>query len=89
MDLGIAGETALVLGGTQGLGRACAEALAEADARVVLVGRNDEKGRDAAKAIGDNAYYVQGDLADPNDRATLFAAASEPAGRAVRGEEPR
>jgi len=80
MDLAIAGETALVLGGTQGLGRACAEALVEADVRVVLVGRDVIKGREAARTIGDNAYYVQGDLADPADRATLFAAACEPAG---------
>lgn len=81
MDLGIARETALVLGGTQGLGRACAEALIEADVRVVLVGRDVHTGRAAAKEIGENAYYVQGDLSDPADRATLFAAACEPAGK--------
>jgi len=81
MDLGIAGEAALVLGGTQGLGYACAEALAEAEVRVVLVGRDREKGREAANAIGANASFVQGDLADPRDRATLFAAACEPAGK--------
>jgi 3-oxoacyl-[acyl-carrier protein] reductase len=80
MDLGITCEPALVLGGTQGLGRACAEALADAGARVVLVGRDAQKGRAAAKDIGDNAFYVQGDLSDPADRRTLFAAACEPAG---------
>ncbi|MAK55205.1 MAG: 3-oxoacyl-ACP reductase, partial [Pusillimonas sp.] len=30
MDLGISGKSALVLGGSQGLGFACAQALAEA-----------------------------------------------------------
>lgn len=80
MDLGIAGETALVLGGTQGLGYACAAALRQADVRVVLVGRDTQKGKEAAAALGPEAYFVPGDLADPADRATLFAAATEPAG---------
>lgn len=80
MDLGIAGETALVLGGTQGLGYACAEALKQADVRIVLVGRDAQKGKEAAAALGPDAHFVPGDLADPSDRATLFAAASEPAG---------
>jgi 3-oxoacyl-[acyl-carrier protein] reductase len=80
MDLGIAGETALVLGGTQGLGLACAHALGEAEAQIVLVGRDAPKGKAAAEALGENAFFVPGDLADPKDRATLFAAACEPAG---------
>ena len=38
MDLGISGRTALVCGSSQGLGHACAVALAEAgDADVVLI----------------------------------------------------
>ncbi|TPG50746.1 SDR family NAD(P)-dependent oxidoreductase [Rhodanobacter glycinis] len=37
MDLGITGKTALVCGASQGLGRACAEALAAEGINVVLL----------------------------------------------------
>lgn len=43
MDLGISGKTALVLGGSGGLGSAIARTLAAEGARVVVAGRNREK----------------------------------------------
>jgi 3-oxoacyl-[acyl-carrier protein] reductase len=46
MDLGIAGRTAIVCASSQGLGRACAEALVAEGVNVVL------NGRDAAKLDG-------------------------------------
>jgi NAD(P)-dependent dehydrogenase (short-subunit alcohol dehydrogenase family) len=45
------GETAVVLGGTGVLGGAMAEALACAGARVAVVGRNEERGRDRVRRI--------------------------------------
>ena len=42
MDLGIAGRTAIVCASSRGLGRACAEALAEAGCIVVVNGRDPE-----------------------------------------------
>ena len=39
MDLGIKGRTALVCGASKGLGRACAQALAEAGVNLVIVAR--------------------------------------------------
>jgi len=80
MDLAIAGETALVLGGTQGLGLACAQSLHEAGVNVVLVGRDEGKGKAAAAGLGSKAAFVAADLADPNGRTALFAAACEPFG---------
>ena len=40
MDLGIRGRTAIVCASSQGLGKACARALAEAGVAVVINGRN-------------------------------------------------
>ncbi len=41
MDLGLSDKRALVLGGTRGLGRGIADALAAEGASVALAGRND------------------------------------------------
>jgi 3-oxoacyl-[acyl-carrier protein] reductase len=70
MDLGIAGETALVLGGTNGLGLACARSLAAAGVRVIVNGRTAERW-EAAKALLPDAIFVQGDLGRPEDRQRL------------------
>lgn len=50
MDLGISGKTAIVCGSSQGLGHACALALAEAGVNVVINGRDAAK-LDAAAAV--------------------------------------
>ncbi|MDX8356503.1 SDR family oxidoreductase [Sphingopyxis terrae] len=42
MDLGLRGKTAIICGSTSGLGLACAEALAAADATVLINGRRRE-----------------------------------------------
>lgn len=73
MDLGIAGETALVLGGTGGLGLGCARALADAGAQVVLAGRDPDRGRAAVASLpGGCAAYVQGDVSEPEARARVL-----------------
>ncbi len=79
MDLGIDGEVALVLGGTQGLGLACAQALGDAGCRVVINGRDAGKGGQAAEALG--AEFVAGDLTDAGQRARIYAETCESAGK--------
>ncbi len=56
------GVRALVTGGTSGLGRAMAEALAAAGAQVVLTGRDPDRTADAAAAVG--AVGVAFDVTD-------------------------
>lgn len=51
MKTGLDGQTAVVIGGTTGIGRAIAEALAEEGVNVVPTSRTEAKVRDAAEAV--------------------------------------
>ena len=65
--LDLSGRTALVTGGWQGIGMACAEALGEAGARVILNGKSADgcaKGVAALKAKGVDASAAVFDVAD-------------------------
>ena len=55
MDLGIAGRRALVCAASKGLGRGCAQALAEAGCEVTIVARTEDTLRRAAEEIGARA----------------------------------
>jgi 3-oxoacyl-[acyl-carrier protein] reductase len=65
MKIDLAGRTALVTGSTRGIGRAIAEALAGAGARVAVVGREQAKAAEAATAIGAGAQGFGADVTDP------------------------
>jgi NAD(P)-dependent dehydrogenase (short-subunit alcohol dehydrogenase family) len=73
------GRVALVTGGSSGIGQAMARALAQADARVVILARSRPALEEAAAAIrsaGGQAGWVQADLAD---RGALQAGAEQAA----------
>lgn len=79
MDLGLAGRAFVVTGASRGLGLACAQALVDEGARVVVAARDAERVRAAADALG--AVGVAADLADPSTPARLVAACEEAYGR--------
>src|SRR5690606_10536796 len=73
MDLRLSGRTALVLGGTRGLGLACARSLTESGVRVLLNGRDRQHG-DAIAAGLPGAVFVAGDIGSDGDRARMVDA---------------
>jgi 3-oxoacyl-[acyl-carrier protein] reductase len=73
MDLQLAGRTALVLGGTRGLGLACARSLAAAGVRVIVNGRDRGHGTAVAASLPDGTF-VEGDIGVDAERARLVEA---------------
>src|SRR5216684_2568561 len=82
MDLGIAGRKAIVCASSRGLGRACAQKLAEAGCEVVINGLNRERleaaAADMRKASGAKITAVAADVATPDGQKALLAACPEP-----------
>jgi 3-oxoacyl-[acyl-carrier protein] reductase len=84
MEQLLAGDTALVTGGGNGIGRAIAEAMAVEGARVLLADVNAEGGEAAAAALrakGQDASFIACDLSRPDAARDLFAAATNRLGR--------
>ena len=73
MDLGIAGRKAIVCASSKGLGRACAEALAEAGCEVVINGRDaaslEQVAAEIHKTTGAKVTPVAVDVSQPAGQA--------------------
>ncbi len=70
------GEIAVVIGGTGSLGGAIAQGLGEAGARVLILGRNEERGAARAAEIAGQSGRADFVKADATDRSNLESAAA-------------
>ena len=74
MDLGIAGRTALVTGGSRGLGKHCALSLAREGVNVAICGRSQDTLDDTSaelRALGVEAVGIVADVSDTEQAAPL------------------
>jgi 3-oxoacyl-[acyl-carrier protein] reductase len=82
MDLGLRGRTAIVCASSQGLGKGCALALAEAGVSLVINGRNrtllDQTAEEIRRAGGVEVKAVLADVATTEGQAALLAACPNP-----------
>jgi 3-oxoacyl-[acyl-carrier protein] reductase len=78
MDLGLSGKVAIVGGASKGLGRACAQVLAEEGAKIALCSRSQVELEKAAQEMRDttgaDVLAVAGDLDRPETIRDLVAA---------------
>jgi NAD(P)-dependent dehydrogenase (short-subunit alcohol dehydrogenase family) len=85
MELRIGGRNALITGGSQGIGRACAEALADEGVNIVVVARDAERLATAATEIASNrtgrVTPIAGDLTIADDVERVVAEAVEALGQ--------
>ncbi|RDD85110.1 SDR family NAD(P)-dependent oxidoreductase [Streptomyces parvulus] len=68
------GKTAVVTGGSTGIGLATAARLASEGAHVFISGRRKEVLDRAVESIGSSVTAVQGDISEPSDLDTLYRA---------------
>jgi NAD(P)-dependent dehydrogenase (short-subunit alcohol dehydrogenase family) len=71
------GKTAVITGGTEGIGLATAKLFVEEGAYVFITGRRQKELDDAVKAIGTNVSGVQGDVAQLADLDRLYETVSK------------
>lgn len=77
-------KVVIVTGGTSGIGEATAELLAEEGAKVIIVGRDSDRGKNVQEKlnrIGDDCHFFQADVSNKNDVKKLRAYVDEHFGR--------
>jgi NAD(P)-dependent dehydrogenase (short-subunit alcohol dehydrogenase family) len=71
------GKTAVITGGSTGIGLATAKRLVEEGAYVFISGRREAELEAAVKELGDNVTGVRGDVAKSEDLDRLYAAVAD------------
>ena len=75
MNLNFSNQTVVITGGNGGIGRAIALAFAQAEATVILIGRNPEKGEATLQYLADEGHaatFHSVDLADSQQVADFY-----------------
>ncbi len=81
MDLGISGKKAIICAGSKGLGRGCAQALAEAGVNLVINARSSgplEETAEALRGFGVSVTTVAADITSQEGRNAVLAACPAP-----------
>ena len=73
----LSGKTAVITGGTTGIGLATAKRFVDEGAHVFITGRRQAELDAAVKELGDNATGVQGDVSNAEDLDRLYAAVAD------------
>jgi len=81
MDLRLDGKTAIVTGGSRGIGKGIATAFAAAGARVMITARKTETLRQTAAEIGAGVEWLAGHAAEPESVGACVRATLERFGR--------
>ena len=71
------GKTAVITGGTEGIGLATAKLFAKEGAYVFITGRRQKELDEAVKRIGSNVSGIQGDVAKLDDLDRLYETVSK------------
>jgi len=80
----LADKIAIVTGATSGIGRGCALAMAEAGAKLIVTGRNVDRGRitvDMIEELGGESIFVQQDVTRQGDWESVINTTLESYGR--------
>ncbi len=72
MSMSLKNKVAVVTGGNSGIGLSTAQTLVNDGAKVIVVGRNQERLERAVSALGPNAKAVQGDVSNTQDLERMF-----------------
>src|SRR5215469_2380869 len=75
------GKVAVITGSTSGIGARTAELFVDEGARVVIVGRREERGRQIARALGDAASFIRTVVTRESDVEAMIAHAVQMFGR--------
>ena len=76
MDLRIKGQKALITGGTKGIGRAIADALADEGSNVSICARNEDEVNAAVEALSAKGVTAFGQSVDVGDGLLIHTARS-------------
>ena len=74
---GFEGKTALVTGGTSGIGLAVARELLSGGARVAILGRSEARGKAAEAELGEGARFFRCDVGDAEETKKAISAVEE------------